>query len=210
MKLAIRNVRTITNGLITHLMYISDVRKSAFINNNPLRLDVDIAVLQETPLAEIGSLRKKDYTFYWCVKPADETREHGVGLAVKNSLLGMIEPGKERSERILSFCLCTLDGPVTLLSVSAPTLYFTHEAKDQFYDQLQSTIQKVPSANSLILLGDFNARVGADHSSWPSCLGPFGVGSMKDNGLRLLEVCILQDLCITNSYFQSKPQHKVS
>ena len=33
---------------------------------------------------------------------------------------------------------------------------------------------------------------------------------MNDNGQRLLELCTLQDLCVTNSYFQSKPQHKVS
>jgi len=206
MKLATWNVRTMTTGWTTDLMDINDARKSAVINNKLLRLDVDTATLQETRLAETGSPREKDYTFYWCGKANDETREHGVGFAVKNSLLGMIEPGKEGSERILSLRLHTSDGPVTLFSVYAPTLYSTHEAKDQFYDQLQSTIQKVPSVDSLILLGDFKASVGEDYSSWPNCLGPFGVGSMNDNGQHL-EACILQDLCITNSYFQSKPQH---
>ena len=60
------------------------------INNELLRLSIDIAALQETRLTETGSLREKDYTFYWCGKAADETREHGVGFTVKNSLLSMI------------------------------------------------------------------------------------------------------------------------
>ena len=33
---------------------------------------------------------------------------------------------------------------------------------------------------------------------------------MNDNGQRLLEFCTLNHLCITNTFFQTKPQHKVS
>ena len=122
----------------------------------------------------------------------------------------MIVPGKEGTERILPLRLNTTDGPVTLFSVYAPTLHSSQEVKDAFYDQLQSAVGKVPASDSLVLLGDFNARVGADNASWPSCLGPFGVGSINDNGQWLLELCMLYSLCITNSYFQTKPQHKVS
>ena len=33
---------------------------------------------------------------------------------------------------------------------------------------------------------------------------------MNENGQRLLEFCTYHALCVTNSYFQTKPQHKVS
>ena len=33
---------------------------------------------------------------------------------------------------------------------------------------------------------------------------------MNENGQRLLELCTFHDLCITNSFFRTKPQHKVS
>ena len=33
---------------------------------------------------------------------------------------------------------------------------------------------------------------------------------MNENGQRLLELCTYHDLCIANSYFRTKPQHKVS
>ena len=59
-------------------------------------------------------------------------------------------------------------------------------------------------------LGDFNASSGADHDTWPSCIGQFSVGKMIENGQRLLELCTYHDLCIANSYFRTKPQHKDS
>ena len=86
----------------------------------------------------------------------------------------------------------------------------TLDAKDEFYENLASTIRNIPSTEQLVLLGDFNARVGADNDSWPSCLGPFGVGKMNENGQQLLKLCVFHNLCITNSFFKTKPQHKVS
>ncbi|XP_037774546.1 uncharacterized protein LOC119571206 [Penaeus monodon] len=62
----------------------------------------------------------------------------------------------------------------------------------------------------VLILGDFSVRVGADHDSWPSCLGHFGVGKINKNGQCLLEFCSYNGLCVMNSYFQAKPQHKVS
>ncbi len=62
----------------------------------------------------------------------------------------------------------------------------------------------------LYLLGDFNARVGADHESWPTCLGLHGRGKINENGQRLLEMCCLHGLCVTNTFFKCKDIHQVS
>ena len=75
---------------------------------------------------------------------------------------------------------------------------------------MQRVIRGIPRQGHLMLLGDFNVRLGSDHDSRSSCLGPHGVGSMNENGQRLPELCTLNELCITNSFFQSKAQHKVS
>ena len=189
---------------------ISDSRKTAVINDELKRLHVDIATLQETRLPDSGSLKEKDYTFFWQGKNSNEPRQHGVGFAVRNSLLNTIEPGSNGFERLLTLRLNTTAGPVTLISVYAPTLSATPDDKDEFYDRLAATISSIPSKEEVVLLGDFNARVGCDHDSWPSCLGQFGVGKMNDNGQRLLELCTYHNLCIANSFFKTKPQHKVS
>ncbi|KAL1250638.1 hypothetical protein QQF64_018434 [Cirrhinus molitorella] len=122
----------------------------------------------------------------------------------------MVEPGSNGSEQLLTFRINSTTGPLTFVNVYAPTLNATLETKDRFYENLTSVINSIPDNEQLILLGDFNARVGADNDSWPSCLGKFGVGKMNENGQRLLELCAFHNLCIANSYFQTKPQHKVS
>ena len=60
------------------------------------------------------------------------------------------------------------------------------------------------------MLGEFNARVGADYKSWSRSIGHFGIGKLYENGQRLLELCSYHDLCITNTFFSSKLNHRVS
>ena len=204
------NVRTMTPGLSEDLQQVSDARKTAVINNELSRLKMDIVTLQETRLSSSGSIREKDFTFFWQGKPPEETRQHGVGFAIRNGLLGSVVEPTEGTERLLKIQLHTAAGMVSLISAYAPTLTSSAEAKDKFYDDLDTLIREIPEQEPVFLLGDFNARVGADHSSWPTCLGQFGVGRMNENGQRLLEFCCHHDLCVTNTFYDAKPQHKVS
>ena len=73
-------------GLSANLQDIKDSRKTAVINDDLRRLNVDIATLQETRLAESGTLKEKDYTLFWQEKGSGEPREHGVGFAVRKQL----------------------------------------------------------------------------------------------------------------------------
>ena len=122
----------------------------------------------------------------------------------------MVEPGDRGPECLLTLQLHTSNGPATLVSVYAPTLTSSPKAKDEFYANFSNIIQNIPISEHLVLLGDVNARVGADHDSWPSCLGQFGVGKMNVNGQHLLELCSYHGLCVTNAYFQTKSQLRVS
>ena len=112
------------------------MRKTAVINNELLRLQVDIAALQETRLADTGSLTESDYTLFWQGKKETETREYGIGFAVKNTLTDSIEIGSSGTERLLTLRLNTSVGPVNLLCVYAPTLMVSSDIKDEFYNQL--------------------------------------------------------------------------
>ena len=54
-----------TTGLSASLQDIKDSRKTAVINDELKRLNVDIGTLQETRIADSGTLKEKDYTFFW-------------------------------------------------------------------------------------------------------------------------------------------------
>ncbi len=66
--LATWNVRTMrpSTGLSDDLQQVDDTRKTAIIIDHELaKRNIDIAALQETHLASSGSLKEKDYTFFW-------------------------------------------------------------------------------------------------------------------------------------------------
>ena len=118
-----------TPGFSDDLQEVNDARKTAVIDRELSRLQMDIVALQETRLPETGSVRERDFTLFWQGKPSDEVREHFVGFAVKNKLLWSISPPAEGTERILSLRLQTSSGPVSLISAYVPTLASTTEAK---------------------------------------------------------------------------------
>ncbi|XP_069176039.1 uncharacterized protein [Procambarus clarkii] len=96
----------------------------------------------------------------------------------------------------------------SLINAYAPTLTSSSEAKGEFYDDLGLTLRDIPQQEPVFFLGDFNASVGSDHSSWPSYLDQFA--KMHESGQRLLEFWCRHDLCLIISFFDTKPQHKVS
>ncbi|XP_076461753.1 uncharacterized protein LOC143294207 [Babylonia areolata] len=181
--------------------------KIAIIDRELTRLNTDIAALEQTRLPLSGSLREQ---FFWQGKELQEPRLHGVGFAVRNSLLSSVESPYSGTARILALRLSTSSGPVNLLSIYAPTLCSSAETKDKFYEEPDTTIQDIPATEQLYLLGDFTAQVASDHNSWPSCIGRFGIGKLNENGQRLLQHCCYHNLCITNTFFSTKPHHRTS
>nr|VZI53002.1 unnamed protein product [Spirometra erinaceieuropaei] len=74
-------------------------------------------------------------------------------------------------------------------------------ARDKFYEGLHALLATVSKADKLIVLGDFNARVGIDHTAWRGVLGPHGLRGSNDNGLLLLRTCAEHRLMLTNTFF---------
>ena len=122
-----------TPGFSDNLQEIDYMLKTAVINMELSRLQMDIVVLQETRLPDSGSVKEKKISF-WQGKPLNETMEYDVGFAVRNTLLRSIVPPTVGNERILSLQLHSSAGLVTLISAYAPTLSSTTEVKDKFHD----------------------------------------------------------------------------
>nr|VZH97023.1 unnamed protein product [Spirometra erinaceieuropaei] len=73
---------------------------------------------------------------------------------------------------------------VTVVSVYDPTVTSPNEARTKFYEGLHAFLQP-PRVNKLVVLGDFNTRVGTGYATWREVLGLHDFGSCKDNGLLL-------------------------
>lgn len=152
-------------ALTTKLQQIDDARKTAVIDRELSRLSIDVTCLQETRLADTGTLREANYSLFWQGKPPEEQRLHGVGFALKNTLLAFVELPIEGTERILALPMSTESGQANIISVYAPILCSPPEEKDAFYEALDEMISGFPNSEAIYLLGDFNARVGADYGA---------------------------------------------
>ena len=82
------------------------------------------------------------------------------------------------------------------------------QKKDKFYSELHNCLQSTSADDKVIILGDFNARVGQDAYSWKGVLGIHG--NCKDNRHLLMELCTEQQLVITNTIFQQKDRFKTT
>ena len=91
---------------------------------------------------------------------------------------------------------------VAVLSVYAPTAKVPPQMKQRFVEDLQDTIDRVPASDVMVMLGDFNARVGQrdlDSDLWQGTLGVHGLWERNDAGEELLEFCASNQLSIVNT-----------
>ena len=111
-------------------------RRSALIALELERYGVDIAALSETRLSGEGSIIEVGggYTFFWKGYPEGQSRQHGVGLAVRTELMDKItETPTCVSERLMTLRVPLIKGQhATILSCYAPTLTSEEETKDNF------------------------------------------------------------------------------
>ena len=189
-------------------------RRSALIAHKLSRLNIDIAALSEIRFSGEGSLQEHGagYTLYWSGKPETERRLSGVDFMVRNSIASkLVNQPTGHSDRIISMRLPLWNQQyATLFSVYSPTLKAEPAEKDRFYSDLRSLIQSTPADDKVVILGDFNARVGQDSKAWKGVLRKHGVGNCNENGRLLLEFCAEKQFTITNTIFQQKNSLKTT
>ncbi|BHF61520.1 hypothetical protein SprV_0100449500 [Sparganum proliferum] len=181
-------------------------RRTALVARELARYKVDIAALSETRFSEQGQLEEvgAGYTFFWSGRPRTERRDAGVAFAIRNDIVGRLPCLPQGiNDRLMSLRLPLRRGGkfATIISAYVPPMTSPDAARDKFYEDLHALLTTVSKADKLIVLGDFNARVGTDHTAWRGVLGPHGLRGSNDNGLLLLRTCAEHRLILTNTFF---------
>nr|VZI42550.1 unnamed protein product [Spirometra erinaceieuropaei] len=164
--------------------------RTALVARELARYKVDIVALSESRFSEQGQLEEvgAGYTFFRSGRPRAERRDGSVGLAIRNDIVGRLPClPQDINDRLMSLRLYLWGGKfATIISAYAPTMTNPDAVRDKFYVDMQALLATVSKADKLIVLGDFNARVGTDHAAWRGVLGPHGLRGSNENGLLLL------------------------
>ncbi|KPU77520.1 uncharacterized protein Dana_GF27258 [Drosophila ananassae] len=96
---------------------------------------------------------------------------------------------------------------ITIVQCYAPTEDASDDIKDDFYNALISSLNKVIRGDIKILMGDFNAKVGPNNTGLEST-GRHGIGTRSDNGDRLIDLCQTFQLVIGGTVFPHREVHK--
>lgn len=135
-----------------------------------------------------------------------ERARAGVGFLIHKDMEESICEWKFVNERIMSLRVKEENNFVTLVAAYAPTEDETAEEKDKFFDKLHNVIDDITT--DVILLGDLNGRVGNNPESYENVIGRYGENELNNNGTRLLQLCIANNLVIANTMFPHKNIHR--
>nr|VZI19306.1 unnamed protein product [Spirometra erinaceieuropaei] len=153
---------------------------------------------EQGQLEEVGA----GYTFFWSDRPKAERRDAGVAFAIRNDIVGRLPCLPQGiNDRLMNLRLPLRRGGKFANSISAyaPPMTSPDAVRDKLYEDLHALLATVSRADKLIVLGDFNARVGTDHTAWRRVLGPHGLRGSNDNGL--LRICAEHRLILMNTFF---------
>ena len=90
---------------------------------------------------------------------------------------------------VSSFLLRKLPFLLSLVNAYGPTSAVSErkpEVLDKFYDQLTKVLHDVRGSSAILVLGDFNSKVGRKQC-YEECLGKYSKGKRNANGDALIE-----------------------
>ena len=95
-----------------------------------------------------------------------------------------------------------------MINAYAPTEDKTEEIKKQFYDDLQSMVDKVPKSDLTIILGDVNAKLGKE-PAYQKITGKYTLHEETNgNGELLCDFAAANNMIVMSTQFQHKQIHK--
>ena len=92
---------------------------------------------------------------------------------------------------------------ITVILVYAPSSNTEETEVERFYEDLQDLLELIPKKDVLLIIGDWNKKVGSQET--PGVTGKFSLGVQNEAGQWLIEFCQENTLVIANTLFQ---QHK--
>ena len=146
--------------------------KAAQVSAEMARYGIHILGLSETRWIQAGQRRLSSGVQIIYSGHADEDARHTQGVAIMLSQTAgkTLISWEGHGPRLItaSFTTKNKDINMNIIQCYAPTNDAEDDNKEEFYNQLQSIIQRLPGKDVNILMGDFNQTTQGWRRSWDS------------------------------------------
>lgn len=167
---------------------------------------IDLCALQETKKKGNGQKDYGDYVLVYSGVDKGRRAVAGVGILIHSKYKDSIEDCVYHSERILKIKLTTNKLKINVISVYSPEDCKPKEERETFYDSLQEVLDTILPEEAVIIMGDFNARIGNTVISGTK--QRFHEAQSNDNGELMVNLCSLNNLRINNTFYDHKETYK--
>ncbi|KAL1446687.1 hypothetical protein WDU94_006588 [Cyamophila willieti] len=164
------------------------------------KMDLDVLGIAEMRWADGGDFWSGEYRIIHSGTIENKPGQGGVGIILKKDLGKRVKGYVHRKGRVILVKLDTHPVNTTIIQVYMPTALHEDRYVEEIYDEIQTLLDQTNGDENVILMGDFNARVGRGEDL--PYVGQYGLGERNERGDRLVEFCAKNKFVITNTWFK--------
>jgi hypothetical protein len=171
------------------------------------KYSVMVLALQEMRWKGNGIFRSGRHTVFYS---GGANRTRGVGFVVRENIKMAVLNFTPVNERICVLRIKARFFNISIVCCYAPTEEADQQQKDEFYEKLDKSYEEIPQHDVRMIMGDFNAKVGKE-IMYRKTAGTQSLHEVcNDNGLRLIDFAVGNDMVVSSTWKQRKDIHKAT
>jgi len=170
------------------------------------RRKLDIIGVSET--REKESKRRMIHDNYLFIGCGDPLGRHRLGITIKEELAIFVVKYELINNKMVKVCLTTSREKLAIIQVYAPQQGRPKKEKEEFFESLQCVVDACDGDEEMVVIWDLNGHMGRVRHGYESSMGHFGIGTANEEGRRVLDFCVRNNLRVMNTHFQHRGSHK--
>ena len=146
--------------------------KLEVVKQEVARLNIDILGISKLKKTEMHEFNSDEHYIYYCGQ--ESLRRNELAIIVNKKVWNAVLGCNFKNDRMISVHFQGKPFNSTVIEVYTPTSNAEEIWVEWFYEDLQDLLEQTPKTDVLLIIGDWNAKVGSQEI--PRVTGKFGLG----------------------------------